>query len=98
MYTVLICDDDPDIVSALEIYLTSEGYRTRSACDGLEALNTAVEEAEAQSSALAIAQAYHDKVKAAMEALRSASGKAEAICGDEYWPLPSYSSMLYYTM
>ena len=38
MYTVLICDDDLDIVSALEIYLTSEGYRTRSACDGLEAL------------------------------------------------------------
>ena len=28
MYTILICDDDRDIVSALEIYLTSEGYRT----------------------------------------------------------------------
>jgi DNA-binding response OmpR family regulator len=38
LYTVLICDDDRDIVSALEIYLTSEGYRTRSAYDGLEAL------------------------------------------------------------
>lgn len=29
MYTVLICDDDKDIVSALEIYLTSEGYKDR---------------------------------------------------------------------
>ena len=76
-----------------EMSLYSDGIS-----DGLEALNAAVEEAEAQSSALAIAQAYHDKVKAAMEALRSASDKAEAICGDEYWPLPSYSSMLYYTM
>ena len=28
MHTILICDDDRDIVSALDIYLTSEGYRT----------------------------------------------------------------------
>ena len=38
MYTILICDDDKDIVSALDIYLTSEGYRTVKAYDGLEAL------------------------------------------------------------
>ena len=38
MYTVLICDDDKDIVSALEIYLTSEGYRTVSAYNGEEAI------------------------------------------------------------
>lgn len=38
MYTVLICDDDKDIVSALDIYLTSEGYRTLKAYDGLECL------------------------------------------------------------
>ena len=25
MHTILICDDDRDIVSALDIYLTSEG-------------------------------------------------------------------------
>ena len=34
MYTVLICDDDKDIVSALEIYLASEGYRTVPAFNG----------------------------------------------------------------
>ena len=38
MYTVLICDDDKDIVSALEIYLTSEGYQTVSAYNGEEAI------------------------------------------------------------
>ena len=38
MYTILICDDDRDIVSALEIYLSSEGYRTISACNGEEAI------------------------------------------------------------
>ena len=31
MHTILICDDDRDIVSALDIYLTSEGYRTLKA-------------------------------------------------------------------
>ena len=41
MYTILICDDDRDIVSALDIYLTSEGYRTVKAYDGLEALKAA---------------------------------------------------------
>ncbi|MDE6590624.1 MAG: response regulator, partial [Oscillospiraceae bacterium] len=38
MYTVLICDDDKDIVSALEIYLSSEGYRTVSAYNGEQAI------------------------------------------------------------
>ena len=38
LYTILICDDDRDIVSALDIYLTSEGYHTLKAYDGLEAI------------------------------------------------------------
>lgn len=38
MHTVLICDDDQDIVSALDIYLTAEGYKTIAAYDGRQAL------------------------------------------------------------
>ena len=38
MYNILICDDDRYIVSALEIYLTSEGYHTVAAYNGREAL------------------------------------------------------------
>ena len=38
MYTVLICDDQPDIVNALKIYLTPEGYKIRTAVSGAEAL------------------------------------------------------------
>ena len=38
MYNILICDDEKDIVSALKIYLTAEGYRTFEACNGKEAL------------------------------------------------------------
>ena len=38
MYNVLVCDDEKDIVSALKIYLTSEGYRVFEACNGKEAV------------------------------------------------------------
>ena len=43
MYNILICDDDKDIVSALDIYLTSEGYRTIAAYDGQQALKAVAE-------------------------------------------------------
>ena len=38
MYKVLVCDDEKDIVSALRIYLESEGYQVYEAYNGLEAL------------------------------------------------------------
>ena len=40
MYNVLICDDQPDIVNALKIYLTPEGYHLFEAYTGQEALET----------------------------------------------------------
>ena len=38
MYRILICDDQPDIVNALKIYLTPEGYELHTASNGEEAL------------------------------------------------------------
>lgn len=38
MNNILICDDEPDIVNALRIYLTSEGYAVREAANGEEAI------------------------------------------------------------
>lgn len=38
MYNVLICDDQPDIVNALKIYLTPEGYNLFEASTGKEAV------------------------------------------------------------
>ena len=43
MYNVLICDDQPDIVNALKIYLKSEGYGLYSARNGLEAVQAVQE-------------------------------------------------------
>ena len=38
MQTMLVCDDERDIVSALQIYLNAEGYRVLEAYNGREAL------------------------------------------------------------
>ncbi len=38
MYNVLVCDDEKDIVNALKVYLTSEGYNVIEAHNGREAL------------------------------------------------------------
>ena len=40
MHNILICDDQPDIVNALKIYLTPEGYNLFTAHTGLQALET----------------------------------------------------------
>ena len=40
MHNILICDDQPDIVNALKIYLTPEGYNLYTAHTGLQALET----------------------------------------------------------
>lgn len=38
MYNILVCDDEKDIVSALRIYLSAEGYGVLCAANGREAL------------------------------------------------------------
>lgn len=38
MYNILVCDDDKEIVKAIEIYLQKEGYKIYKAYDGKEAL------------------------------------------------------------
>ena len=41
MYNVLVCDDERDIVSALQIYLESDGYNVLTAFNGKEAIDLA---------------------------------------------------------
>ncbi|MCC8044951.1 MAG: response regulator transcription factor [Clostridiales bacterium] len=38
MYNILVCDDEKEIVDAIEIYLTQEGFRVIKAYDGEQAL------------------------------------------------------------
>ena len=38
MYNILVCDDDKEIVEAIEIYLTQDGHQVLEAYDGIEAV------------------------------------------------------------
>lgn len=44
MYRILVCDDEKDIVSALSIYLTADGYQVFEAYNGKQALEIMEEE------------------------------------------------------
>ena len=44
MYKILICDDQPDIVNALKIYLAPEGYELYEAQNGAQAVETVKKE------------------------------------------------------
>ena len=64
--------------------------------DAVDELQAAVDAAKALSDESAKAVAFHDDVLPKMDALRAVADDAETICGEDYWPLPSYSKMLYY--
>ena len=38
MFNILVCDDDKEIVDAIDIYLSQEGYHILKAYDGLQAI------------------------------------------------------------
>lgn len=76
--------------------LTALSEKTDAMSDAVDALEAAVERAEAMADSLSEARSYHDDVLPAMAALREAADAAEVLCGEEYWPLPSYSRMLFY--
>ena len=64
--------------------------------DAIDTLQTAVDAAKALPTETEKAVSFHSDVIPAMDALRAAADDAETICGEDYWPLPSYSKMLYY--
>ena len=64
--------------------------------DAIDTLKAAVDAAKALPTETENAVAFHSDVIPAMDALRAAADDAETICGEDYWPLPSYSKMLYY--
>ena len=64
--------------------------------DAIDALAAAQQEAQKLGDMTAKANAFHDKVLPCMAALRAVADDAETVCGEEYWPLPSYSKMLHY--
>jgi DNA-binding response OmpR family regulator len=65
-YNILICDDDADILNALEIYLKQEGYAVSKAINGLEAVNS-VKNGNAHLVLLDIMMPEMDGIQAAVK-------------------------------
>ena len=63
MANILICDDERDIVTALKIYLSSEGYNLYEAYTGREALEIVRRAVEAMVERLG---ARPERIQAAM--------------------------------
>ncbi len=66
VYTVLICDDDEDILSALQIYLSQEDYKIVRAKNGLEAVR-AIERESVHLALLDIMMPEMDGIQAAVK-------------------------------
>jgi len=66
MYTILVCDDDKDIVDAIQIYLTAEGYQILKAYNGREALEL-IQENEVHLALLDIMMPEMDGIRATMK-------------------------------
>ncbi|MCL2756690.1 MAG: glutamine synthetase III [Coriobacteriia bacterium] len=73
----------------------SAGMNTISAC--VETLEDALEHASSIEDSLANACAYRNEVLPAMDAVRTAVDEMEILVGHEYWPVPTYNHILFYT-
>ena len=77
--------------------LTALSKYTDEMSDATDALQAATDKVSAMDDEAAKAHAFHDEVIPAMAALRAAADEAESIVDEDYWPLPCYSRMLFYT-
>ena len=64
--------------------------------DAISELRVARKAAKNDPDPLESARAFHDVVIPLMDKLRAAADHAEQVCGEEFWPLPTYTQMLWY--
>ncbi|MDR2672382.1 MAG: glutamine synthetase III [Coriobacteriales bacterium] len=94
--TKLSISEDMD-VSAEEDLLAKLNSGLVTITKGVEALQKAIEVAAALEDSLENARAYRTKVIPAMNAVRAAVDEMEIIVGHDYWPVPTYNHILFYT-
>jgi len=63
---ILVCDDDKEILNAIEIYLVNEGYKVLKATNGVEALEI-IEENEIHLIIMDIMMPKMDGLRATMK-------------------------------
>ena len=72
MNTILVCDDDKEIVEAIEIYLSQEGYRVLKAYDGAQAVEM-LEKNEVQLLIIDIKMPRHEGIRETMKIRENSS-------------------------
>ena len=77
--------------------LTRLSKYTDEMSDAADTLTEVTDKVSAMDDEAAKAHAFHDEVIPAMDALRAAADEAESLVDEDYWPLPCYSRMLFYT-
>ena len=65
--------------------------------DAADTLKEVTDKVSAMEDEAAKAHAFHDEVLPAMARLRAAADETEELCDEDYWPLPCYSRLLFYT-
>ncbi len=77
--------------------LTALTQYTDEMSDASDELKAATDRICAMEDESAKAHAFHDEVLPIMARLRAAADRAEELVDEDYWPLPCYSRMLFYT-
>ncbi len=80
---------EKELVTRLSAY-AAETYKA------LRALEEAEEEVTKLGSTEAAANYFRDVVLPRMDALRKPADEMEALCGEKYWPYPTYEQLLFY--
>lgn len=70
--TILVCDDDREIVDAIEIYLLQEGYQVKKAYDGEEALHV-LEEGDVDLMVIDVMMPKLDGIRATLQVRKESS-------------------------
>ena len=77
--------------------LKALSHYTDEMSDAADELKEVTDKVSALEDESAKAHAFHDEVLPVMARLRAAADVAEELVDEEYWPLPCYSRMLFYT-
>lgn len=77
--------------------LKALSHYTDEMSDAADELKEVTDKVSALEDESAKAHAFHDQVLPVMARLRAAADVAEELVDEEYWPLPCYSRMLFYT-
>ena len=80
--------------AAEEDLLTRLNRHTQELYNGIEKLDSALENMDKAASTLAQAQYTRDAVIPAMNAVRSAADALEMIVSAKHWPMPTYQTIL----